>query len=187
MSAAYLRAGEVAKKPVVTLAGEDIAQVKDIVFDPAQGGIRCFTLSGRGLFAGPLRRALLWENVHALGPDAVMIRGVDALEDDDRGARLDKGAQGGGNVLGARMMTESGTSLGKITDAVIATGRTPQIAGYEIESAEHRLLLVPVVGPVVVSGKLLIVPDATADCTAGDLAGLSAAAESLRTRLQQEK
>jgi sporulation protein YlmC with PRC-barrel domain len=187
MNSPYLRASEVVKKPVVTLAGEDLAQVKDIVFEPARGGIRCFTLSGRGLLAGPLGRALLWDNVHALGPDAVMVRDEDSLEEDDAAARLDERERGGGNVIGARMMTESGTRLGVVTDAVIVTGKPPQIIGYEIGTAAHRSLLVPVAGPVVVSGKLVIVPDATADFTAGDLAGMPAAVESLRTRLQQER
>ncbi|WP_240134660.1 PRC-barrel domain-containing protein [Streptomyces sp. MUM 178J] len=183
----HLLAREITGKPVVTLAGEDVAQVKDIVFDPVRGSVRCFTLSGRGFFAGPLKRALLWKKVHALGPDAVMIRDAAAMEEDDEAARRDDTAKGGGNVLGAQIMTEGGTALGKVTDAVLATGTTPRVVGYEIETADRRRALVPVIKPVAVSGELVIVPDATADFSAGDLAGLSAAAAGLRDRLDQEK
>ncbi|MFG3410412.1 PRC-barrel domain-containing protein [Streptomyces sp. NPDC048142] len=183
----YVRAGEIAKLPVVTLGGDDIAQVKDIVFDAVGGSVRCFTLSGRGLFSGPLKRDLLWNKVHALGPDAVMIRDENALADDDEAAK-DAKATGGGNVIGSRVMTEGGTDLGKIIDVIIATGRNPAVAGYEVESAaqgrEH--LLLPVIKPVAISGERVLVPDATGEFTAGDLAGFADAAHGLRTRLEQE-
>ncbi|MGC9539044.1 PRC-barrel domain-containing protein [Streptomyces sp. UG1] len=182
----YMRASEIAKKPVVTLAGEDIGQVKDLVFDPSTGSIRCFTLAGRGLLAGPLHRALLWENVHALGPHAVMVRDESALEEDDSAARTDVGARGGGNVLGVAVMTRGGTRLGVITDAVVETGRAPRVAGYEIETAEHRRSLLPVTGPVTVSRERVLVPDATAQHSAGDLGGLGAAAEDLRDHLRHD-
>ncbi|MCZ7456265.1 PRC-barrel domain-containing protein [Streptomyces sp. WMMC940] len=185
----YLRAREISKKPVVTLGGEDVADVKDIVFDPVKGGISCFTLNGRGLFAGPLKRALLWKKVHALGPDAVMIRDETALEDDEEAVREQLDAPGGGNVLGARMLTEEGTSLGTVTDVIIETGRTPKVIGYEVDSAAEagRRVFLPVIRPKSVSGEMIVVPDDCADFTAGDLAGLAAAAEGLRRRSREEE
>ncbi|MFI1940838.1 PRC-barrel domain-containing protein [Streptomyces purpureus] len=182
----YVRATEIAKLPVVTLGGEDVAQVKDIVFDTARGSVRCFTLSGRGLLAGPLKRDLPWNNVHALGPDAVMIRDGNAVAENDQISK-DLTASGG-NVLGARAMTDGGTDLGTIVDVIIETGRTPTVAGYELETAGrgHQRVLLPVVKPVAVSGEILLVPDATGEFTAGDLAGFPEAARGLRTRLQGE-
>ncbi|MFI7140866.1 PRC-barrel domain-containing protein [Streptomyces massasporeus] len=183
----YVRASEIAKLPVVTLGGEDVAQVKDIVFDAVSGSVRCFTLSGRGLLSGPLKRDLLWNKVHALGPDAVMIRDENALADDDAAAK-DSKASGGGNVIGSRVMTEGGTDLGKIVDVVIEAGRRPAVAGYEVESATQgrRHLLLPVIKPVAISGEMVLVPEATGEFTAGDLAGFPEAAHGLRTRLEQE-
>ncbi|MEU8523326.1 PRC-barrel domain-containing protein [Streptomyces sp. NBC_01216] len=182
----YVRAAEIAKLPVVTLGGQDVAQIKDIVFDSSTGSVRCFTLSGRGLLSGPLGRALLWNRVHALGPDAVMIRNEDALADDDQAAKDARST--GGNVLGARMMTEGGTDLGRIVDVVIASGRKPVVVGYDVESATegHRVLL-PVAKPVAVSGEMVVVPDATAEFTAGDLTGFAEASHGLRARLEEEK
>ena len=183
----YVRSSEIAKLPVVTLGGEDVAQVKDIVFDAAGGSVRCFTLSGRGLLSGPLKRDLLWNKVHALGPDAVMIRDESALADDDEAAKESK-ASGGGNVIGSRVMTEGGTDLGKIVDVIIEAGRNPAVAGYEVESAAQgrRHILLPVIKPVAISGEMVLVPDATGEFTAGDLAGFPEAAHGLRTRLEQE-
>jgi sporulation protein YlmC with PRC-barrel domain len=185
---AYLRASEIAKKPVVTLGGDDVGQVKDIVFDPARGSVRCFTLSGRGLLAGPLKRALLWNKVHALGPDAVVIRDERALEDDDRAAQSAP-SSGGGNVLGARVMTEDGAELGKIVDAVIETGTKPQVVGYEVQSTGdgRQRVLLPVVKPAAVSEEMVIVPKATGGFTARDFEGFAEAAQGLRTRLEGKK
>ncbi|WP_432044059.1 PRC-barrel domain-containing protein [Streptomyces cadmiisoli] len=183
----YVRASEIAKLAVVTLDGEDIAQVKDIVFDATRGSVRCFTLSGRGLLSGPLKRDLPWNNVYALGPDAVMIRDGNALAEDDRTTK-DLLASGGGDVLGVRAMTDGGTDLGKIIDVILETGRTPAVAGYEIEAAgrrRHRVML-PVITPVAVSDEMVVVPDAVSEFTAGDLTGFPEAVRALRARLEQE-
>jgi len=182
----YMRAGEITKKPVVTLQGEDLGQVKDLVFDASTGSIRCFTLAGRGLLAGPLHRALLWEKVHALGPHAVMVRDENALEEDDSAARSGAKQPGGGNVLGVAVTTRGGTRLGTVTDVVVATGKAPVVAGYEIETAEHRRVLLPVAGPVTISGERVLVPDATAQHRAVDLGGFGAAAASLRSHLRRD-
>ncbi|WP_338672485.1 PRC-barrel domain-containing protein [Streptomyces sp. SCSIO 30461] len=178
------RASEIVRKPVVTLGGDDIAQIKDIVLDD-RGTVRCFTLSGRGVLAGPIKRVLPWSEVHALGPDAVMIRVEDALEDADS-AEAAVG-QGGGDVLGARMMTEDGTDLGRVTDVVIEAGETAQVVGYEVDSrAKEGRLLLPVIGTLAASAEMVVVPRATAEFAAGDLGSLPAAVEALRNRLAQE-
>ncbi|MFE9255293.1 PRC-barrel domain-containing protein [Streptomyces sp. NPDC006879] len=182
----YVRTSEIVKLPVVTLGGEDVAQVKDIVFDGSGGRIRCFTLSGRGLLSGPLKRDLLWRHVHALGPDAVMIRDEKALAEDDQVAR--EARSSGGDVLGAQLMTEGGTLLGKVVDVIVETGRTSAVAGYEVESPAqgHPRVLLPVVKPVGISGEMVIVADVVGDFTAGDLTGFPEAASGLRARLEKE-
>ena len=55
-----MRTTEIKKRPVVTMGGEDIAQIKDVVFAAAGGQVGGFTLAGRGLFAGPLSVVLAW-------------------------------------------------------------------------------------------------------------------------------
>ncbi|MEU0214831.1 PRC-barrel domain-containing protein [Streptomyces sp. NPDC006265] len=182
-----MRASEISGKPVVTLAGDDIGQVKDLVYDSVTGSIRCFTLAGRGLFAGPLHRALLWESVHGLGPHAVMVSDENSLEEDDTAARPSGEERAGVNVLGVAITSRNGVQLGIVTDAIVATGRAPVVAGYEVETGERRRVLLPVVGPVTVSDERLLVPDATAQHSAGDLAGFGTAVESLRTRLQHDQ
>jgi sporulation protein YlmC with PRC-barrel domain len=60
-----VRATELVKRPVVTLAGEDVAQIKDVLYDAASGAVSGFTLNGRGIFAGPLKHALPMTGVTA--------------------------------------------------------------------------------------------------------------------------
>src|ERR1700712_4693540 len=74
-----LRARQLAGRVVVTYAGEDVAQIKDIVYAANGGEIGSFTLAGRGLFAGPMKVALPWAAVVGLGPDAVIVESEDVF------------------------------------------------------------------------------------------------------------
>jgi len=51
-----MRTSEVIGRPVVTLNGQDIAQIKDVVYSAGGGAVGGFTLAGRGLFSGPLSK-----------------------------------------------------------------------------------------------------------------------------------
>ena len=136
-----LRTSEIAKRPVVTFAGEDVAQVKDIVYSAGGGELGGFTLAGRGLFAGPLKQSLPWANVAGLGADAVMIADEDALvanqELFDRSAAS---GGSGGDVLGSQVLTDSGTDLGKVVDVIVevpdSAGGQADVVGYEIEASD---------------------------------------------------
>ena len=75
-----MRTSEIAKRPVVTLDGEVVGQIKDVVYAGGGGAVGGFTLAGRGLFSGPLKKGLSWGAVLALGSDAVMIADEDVLE-----------------------------------------------------------------------------------------------------------
>ena len=136
-----MRTSEVTKRPVVTLGGEDIAQVKDVVYSAGGGAVGGFTLAGRGLFSGPSKQALAWSAVMALGPDAVMIRDIDVLE--SLSTVLDQSASSGGSggdVLGSQVLTDSGTDLGTVADVILEIadqgGGQCDVVGYEVEASQ---------------------------------------------------
>ena len=136
-----MRTSEIAKRPVVTYAGDDVAQIKDIVYSAGGGAVGGFTLAGRGLFAGPLKQSLAWTSVAALGADAVMIRDEESLEPTE--AVLDASASSGGsggNVLGSQVLTDGGTELGTVVDVILEVtgeyGGQCDVVGYEIEASE---------------------------------------------------
>ena len=178
-----LRAAELVKRPVVTLDGEDVAQVKDVVYASATGELAGFTLNGRGLFSGPLRASLPWAVVHGLGPDAVMIKDESVLATRDA-----LGGGAGGDVLGSWVMTDGGRRLGHVTDVILAVGEGGTDAvGYEIEPADElapRRQFVPLPDTLAVSSEALLVPDAATEFIRDDLAGFGAAVDEFRERLR---
>jgi uncharacterized protein YrrD len=189
-----MRTSEIAKRPVVTFAGEDVAQIKDIVYSAGGGAVGGFTLAGRGLFAGPLKQGLAWTSVAALGADAVMIRDENSLESTE--AVLDASASSGGsggNVLGSRVLTDAGMDLGKVVDVVVevtgAYGGQCDVVGYEIEASEAlgtkgQKMLIPLPDTIAASGEHLMVPASAKDFVGQDLAGFGAAVEQFRAQLE---
>ncbi|HST83544.1 MAG TPA: PRC-barrel domain-containing protein [Kineosporiaceae bacterium] len=181
-----LKAADLVKRPVVTLAGEDVGQIKDVVYSSQSGELAGFTLNGRGLFSGPLRKTLPWENVHGLGPAAVMIRDESSLADRKALSGVTEGA--GGAVLGSTVITQSGRRLGVVTDVILAVGETMTDAvGYEIDPADAsapRRQFVPLPDTLAVSGEALMLPDAATEFIRDDLAGFGAAVEEFRNRLR---
>ncbi|MFE0192017.1 PRC-barrel domain-containing protein [Streptomyces sp. NPDC059008] len=179
-------------RPVVTLGGDDIAQVKDVVFGSEDAAVRCFTLSGRRLLSGPLRQVLAWQDVYALGQDAVMVRDENALTEDV--ATGTATGAGGGNVVGAQVISDEGVSLGRITDVIIELGddARARVVGYEIEQSRsvwkrRKRLLLPAPGHTAASGETVVVPSMAMQYTTEDLAGLAEAAHRLSTRLEENR
>jgi uncharacterized protein YrrD len=189
-----MRTSEVIKRPVVTMAGDDVAQIKDIVFSAGGGAVGGFTLAGRGLFAGALDQSLAWPAVASLGADAVMIDDEGVLEPQQ--AVLDASAASGGsggNVLGSQALTDTGVDLGKVIDVIIEVdgGREGEcdVVGYEIEASEAlgtkgQKLLIPLPDTIAASGEHLIVPASAKDFVGDDLAGFGAAIDAFRAQLE---
>lgn len=182
-----LRAKELVKRPVVTLAGEDVAQVKDLVYDASGGEVVGFTLNGRGLLAGPLDTGLPWSSVVACGRDAVMIADPSALAARDTVVSSDDSRHR--DVLGSRVLTDSGTDLGEVIDVVLEVSDRAEVVGYEIESSEAmdnkgRKVLMPLPDTLAVSGEALMVPAAAVEFVCDDLAGFGAAVDAFRSRLR---
>lgn len=189
-----MRTSEIEKRPVVTMAGEDVAQIKDVVFSSGGGAVGGFTLAGRGRFAGPLKQGLAWTSVFSLGSDAVMITDTDVLEPTQ--SVLDASASSGGsggNVLGSRVLTDLGTDLGGVVDVIIEVsegeGRQCDVVGYEVEASESlgthgTKVLIPLPDTLAVSGEHLMVPASAKDFVGHDLAGFGAAVAAFRAQLE---
>lgn len=184
-----LLAGELTGRPVVTLGGEAVAQLKDTVFDGAAGEVAGFTLSGRGLFSGPKRRSLPWSGVHALGRDAVMIRDEEVFL--GRGEVVARTESRGGDVLGARVITDDGTDLGEVVDVVLEVRRaSAKAVGYEIASTaalgrQERRVYLSLPDTLAVSGESLVVPAVAAEFVSEDLPGFAETVRAFRDRLRK--
>lgn len=182
-----VRATELVKRPVVTLAGEDVAQVKDVLYDASGGAVAGFTLNGRGIFAGPLKQALPMTGIKAIGRDAVMIADTTVLA--NRVEVADPADVRDRNVMGNRVVTDTGTELGTVVDVILQVGSVTDVVGYEIEAGEAlhvdgRRVLIPLPDALAVSGEALIVPAGATDFVAHDLAGFGAAVAAFRDHLR---
>jgi uncharacterized protein YrrD len=170
--------------PVVTVrGGEDIAEVRDIIYDPDAGRLVGLTLNKRGFLAGRSRSVLPAETIHAIGRNAVMVLDEtslvlpDAAPDDVAHPATER------NVLGNDVLTESGVSLGKVKDLVLVVGGAGEVVGYHIEKPDGGAGYIPLPAQLAVSGAALVVPDVTENFVVDDLVGLGAAVDDFRSRL----
>lgn len=179
--------------PVVTLGGDVVAQVKDTVFDGPGGRVSGFTLSGRGLFAGPLRQSLPWSSVHSVGRDAVMIRGRAELADTAAVVARREAAQG--RVLGARVVTDAGAAVGTVLDVVVEGGASGRVVGFRIAADKEfeagskrrrRKVYVPRGETLAVSGQALVIPADATHYVADDLPGFVAQVGAFHARGGQD-
>jgi uncharacterized protein YrrD len=179
VTAALLRGRELIGRPVVDgSTGDDIAEVKDVVFDAARGEITGLTLRRRGFLGRRLKEVLPVGEITSIGTDAVMIENADALTSPDD-APADMSTNRKSNVLANEVITESGRTLGTVRDVIVLGGRTPRVVGFEVGGGPVGDGLVPVGRHSAVSGSSLIVPDGYEGRIRSDLTGLAGELASL--------
>jgi uncharacterized protein YrrD len=179
-----MAASQIRGLPVVTVrGGEDVAEVRDVIYDPEAGRLVGLSLNRRGFLAGRRQEVLSAEAIHAIGQDAMMVidesslvAPADAPEDVAHPATER-------NVLGNDVLTEGGTSLGKVTDLVLLVGSSGEVVGYQIDKAGGGQGYIPLPAQIAVSGDALVVPNITEEFVADDLVGLGATVDEFRARL----
>lgn len=170
--------------PVVTVAGgEDVAEVRDVIYSPELGSLVGLTLNKRGFLSGRRRQVLPVELIHAIGEDAVMVRDETALTEPGEAPREVGKPATERNVLGDDVLTEGGVSLGRVSDLVLVVGSKGEVVGYQIEKAEGGTAYIPLPAQLSVSGSALVVPPATQEFVRDDLVGFGAAVDEFRERL----
>lgn len=174
MTAALMRGQDLIGQPVVEIAsGDDLAEIKDVIFDAAKGTITGFTLRKRGFFGRRLKNVLPIDGVSSVGTHAVMVDTADAIthpDDAPEDAAVDRNA----NVLDDTVITESGRTVGTVRDVIIVGGPTPSVVGFEIGGGSVGDGLIPVAATSALSGSALIVPDGYEQRIRTDLTGLAA-------------
>lgn len=177
-------ASQIRGLPVVTIrGGEDVAEVRDVIYSPEAGRLVGMTLNKRGFFSGRRREVLPADAVHAIGRHAVMIVDDSSLTArDDAPDDVGRPATGR-NVIGNDVLTEGGRSLGVVRDLALLVGSTGEVVGYQIEKPTGGQGYIPLPAQVAVSGAALVVPDVTEEFVRDDLVGLGAAVDDFRARL----
>jgi uncharacterized protein YrrD len=182
-----MRATELQGHPVVTVSGDDVAEVRDVVYDAGTGSIVGFTLNKRGRFAGRLREMLAVAATRAIGRDALVIDDMSSLDQPDAAPTEISDASSERDVIGAAVITKSGTKLGEVSDVIVALGRGAQAVGYELHSPDgSSSRFIPLPEQISISGDALIVPDEVDAFIHDDLSGFGAAVTQFRSQLGEQ-
>jgi uncharacterized protein YrrD len=170
-----MRGSDLVGHPVVDLkTGEDLAEIRDVVFDSSGGDLSGFTLNKRGRWAGKLDAVLSIDHVSSVGTGAVMIDGVDAVTTSvDGTTELDAASEADQEVVDNLVVTESGRTLGSVRDVVIVGGSSPRVVAFEIDGGEVGGGFIPMSNQRGVSASALIVPDEYEGRLRNDLTGLA--------------
>jgi uncharacterized protein YrrD len=170
--------------PVVTIdGGEDVAEVRDLIYDPEAGRLVGLTLNKRGFLAGRRREVLPGTAIHAIGRNAVMVDSEESLVHPHEAPEEVGTASAERDVIGNEVLTEQGKGLGTVKDVVVLVGSDGDVVGYEIETTSGSTAYIPLPSQLAISGSALIVPNATQDFVEADLVGLGAAVDEFRSRL----
>ncbi len=178
-----IRARDVMGLPVVSIAsGEDVCEVRDVVYDGEAHRLVGFTLNKRGRFAGRLKSVLSAESVAAIGPDAVMIEAEAAIDDTGGGAPGMDDLATARPVIGNRVLSADGSDLGVVVAVILATGDETVAVGYEVQSGDRSdTSFVPISAQMALSGENLVLPAEATAFVRNDLAGFGAAIASYRS------
>jgi uncharacterized protein YrrD len=175
MTKALLRGADLIGRPVVDAStGDDVAEIRDVLFDASQGKITGFTLRRPGFLGRRMKEVLPITHVLAVGTHAVMIPTAEALTRLTDSSEEEDFSDAGGAVVGDRVITESGRILGELKDVIVVGGPDPRVVAFEIGGGPPGDGLVPVGAASGLSGSALIVPDEYEQRIKTDLTGLAA-------------
>src|SRR5262249_15110626 len=133
-----LRATDLIGLPVVSIAsGEDVAEVRDVVYDARKHQLVGFTLNKRGLFAGRMSEVLGTRSLAAIGGQAVMIKDESVLADSSHDPDDLRNPDDAAPVIGNRVLSADGNNLGTVSGVILTTGSRPEAVGYEVTSDER--------------------------------------------------
>ena len=117
--------------------------------------------------------ALPIDHVVAVGTHAVMVEAINSLSDEDE-LPDEMIADEKADVLRDEVITESGTTLGRVRDVIISGGAAPRVVAFEIADGPAGEGFVPLRLHAGVSGSALIVPDEHQERMRHDLTELAA-------------
>jgi uncharacterized protein YrrD len=176
-----LRGKDVIGLPVVTLAGDDVAEVRDLVFDATTGQVLGFSLNDRGGFLrGRSKSALAAADVVAVGPAAVMVASAEALSAKRDAPEPVSHPDASADVTDDAVLTDTGNRLGTVTDVVPLAGPAVSVVGYQLRTESGADGFIPAPAQRSVSGSNLVVPASIEALIRNDLVGLGSAIEAYR-------
>ena len=183
--ASLVLASELAGRPVVSVdSGNDIAEIRDTVYDSSRNHLIGFTLNKRGWFRGRCKQTLPTASIAAIGRDAVIVeREHDLIDPHDAPTQL-TGSGDSISIIGMEVMSQSGERLGTIDDVVVETGDWPRAVGFRL-SGNDAPVFVPISAQMALSDERLLLPAEADAFVRHDLAGFGASVGDYRSGLDR--
>jgi sporulation protein YlmC with PRC-barrel domain len=124
-----LRAADLKRRPVVDLdAALKVGEIQELILDPGAARVAGLAVSGGGGFIGMPKQLLIpSSSVHAIGPDAVMVR--DIPEPDAAPSYL-TALPRVSDLAGRRLVSDAGRVVGSVCD-VFFDSQDGRLIGYE--------------------------------------------------------
>jgi uncharacterized protein YrrD len=172
------KGSDIIGKPVVAYdTGERFERILDLVFDPSAGRLLGFVVSESGLF-GPARVLPLPE-VHAIGPDAVIVPAKGVIVRADQLPEIKHILDRNNALKGKQLITTEGRHLGTLADLYFDE-RSGAIEGYEISggpfaSADTGRSFVPAPHAQTIGRDVVFVPPETAGLMEEQVGGVEGA------------
>lgn len=178
-------ASELSGRPVVSIdSGNDIAEIRDTVYDSRRNHLIGFTLNKRGWFRGRCKQTLPTENISAIGREAVIVaREQDLIDPNDAPSDL-TGTSNSISIIGIEVMSQTGEQLGTIDDLVVETGDDPKAVGFRL-SSDGSSVFVPISAQMALSDERLLLPAEAEAFVHHDLAGFGASVGNYRSGLDR--
>lgn len=188
--ASLVLASELAGRPVVSIdSGNDIAEIRDTVYDSRNNHLIGFTLNKRGWFRGRCKQTLPIASIAAIGRDAVIVeREQDLIDPADLADRTDltgtpvTASTDSISIIGIEVMTQAGAQLGTVDDLIVETGDEPRAVGFRL-SGSNGPVFVPISAQMALSDERLLLPAEADAFVRHDLAGFGASVGDFRSAL----
>ncbi len=182
------KGSELINKLVVTYnTGERVERIKDLLFDQDSNQLLGFLVDEGGWLSSG--RAILLQDVQALGPNAVVIPSKSAIAKARKIPEIKQILKRNNVLKGTRIMTTDGRDLGTMVDLYFNES-TGAVEGYEVSGGLFADLysgrsFVPAPQTLHIGEDIAFVPPEIADLMEEQVGGIKGAAQTAGGKLQE--
>jgi len=182
------KGSDLINKLVVTYnTGERVERIKDLLFDQDNNQLLGFLVSEGGWLSNS--RAIMLQDVQALGPNAVVISSKRAILEAKKVPKIKQILKRNNVLRGTRIMTTDGRDLGTMVDLYF-NEETGAVEGYEVSGGLFDDMysgrsFVPAPQTLHIGEDIAFVPPEIADLMEEQVGGIKGAAQTAGGKLQE--
>lgn len=145
--------------------GEQLAEIKDLIYDPYNNKLLGFILEEGNWFWGS--KVLLLDQVYHIGNDVITVSSKDSIMDSAARPEIKELLKKQVKINGYKLLSERGKDIGTIQDLIIDPVKG-NITGYEVSNGIVGDLLegrrnIPIPQTITMAENALIIPGYTED------------------------